>query len=187
METLYKVLKIIIVLLTVAVVLVAGWRKKQDQAPAQPETAPVVETVSANAAPDFTVYDLEGNPVKLSDFRGQPVILNFWASWCGPCKAEMPDLEEAYLAHGGEIAFLVVNLTDGRNETVDSASGYIAQQGYTFPVYYDTSLEAVYAYGINSIPMTYFIDGQGNVVDDHLGMISANGLQQGIDALLSGN
>ena len=137
--------------------------------------------------PDFTVYDLEGNPVKLSDFQGQPVILNFWASWCGPCKAEMPDLEEAYLAHGSEIAFLVVNLTDGRNETVESASGYIAQQGYTFPVYYDTGLEAVYAYGINSIPMTYFIDGQGNVVADHLGMISADGLQQGVDALLSGN
>ena len=161
---------------------------KNIDAPDQLATQPTGSTAAAvQAAPDFTVYDREGNPVKLSDFRGQPVILNFWASWCGPCKAEMPDLEEAYLAHGGEIAFLVVNLTDGRNETVDSASSYIAQQGYTFPVYYDTSLEAVYAYGINSIPMTYFIDGQGNVVDDHLGMISANGLQQGIDALLSGN
>ena len=106
METLYKILKIIIVLLTIAVMLVAGWRKNQDKAPAHPETAPVVETVSANAAPDFTVYDLEGNPVKLSDFRGQPVILNVWASWCGPCKAEMPDLEEAYQTHGDEIAFL---------------------------------------------------------------------------------
>lgn len=187
MEKTYKVLKVIIVLLAVAVVLAACWRITGDKTPAQPETTPVVETVSANGAPDFTVYDLEGNPVKLSDFQGQPVILNFWASWCGPCKAEMPDLEEAYRAHGSEIAFLVVNLTDGRNETVESASGYIAQQGYTFPVYYDTGLEAVYAYGINSIPMTYFIDGQGNVVADHLGMISADGLQQGVDALLSGN
>ena len=182
MEKFYKVLKALIVLLAVAVVLAAAWRIGM---PAEENLPQQTQEDNASAAPDFTVYDLDGNSVKLSDFRGKPMILNFWASWCGPCKVEMPDLEEAYLAYGSEIAFMTINLTDGRNETVESASSYIAGQGYTFPVYYDTNMEATYAYGINSIPMTYFIDAEGNVISSNLGMISASKLQQGIDALLS--
>ena len=71
--------------------------------------------------PDFTVVDEEGNPVSLSDFFGKPIILNFWASWCGPCKSEMPDFEEAYLEYGDVIQFLMVNCTDGSRETVEGA------------------------------------------------------------------
>ena len=61
-------------------------------------------------APDFTVEDTDGNKYKLSDFRGKPVIVNFWASWCGPCKMEMPDFEELYKQYGEEINFLMVNM-----------------------------------------------------------------------------
>ena len=81
-------------------------------------------------APDFIVYDSEGNEVALSDFLGQPVVLNFWASWCGPCKSEMPDFQEVYEEYGEEVQFLMVNLTDGSQETVESASDYIANNGY---------------------------------------------------------
>ena len=153
-------------------------------------TQPAQETVPAETkqeqmlAPHFTVYDLEGYAHKLSDFRGKPVILNFWASWCGPCKMEMPDFEEKYLQYQEDIHFLMVNLTDGSRETVESASQFIAEQGYTFPVYYDTDLEAAYAYGVNAVPVTYFFDAEGYFAAWGQGALSGDVLQKGIDMLL---
>ena len=183
METLYKIMKILIAVLVIAVivagVLVLFPASDSDVVPA--ETAQAAE-----AAPDFTVYDIDGNACKLSDFQGKPVILNFWASWCGPCKSEMPDLEDAYQEYGDQIHFLTVNLTDGSTETVETASAYISQQGYTFPVYYDTGMDAASVYGINAIPMTYFLDAEGNFVYQVTGMMSAEVLQGGIDMLLDG-
>ena len=147
-----------------------------------PQTA-VEEPI--DRAPDFTVYDAQGNAHKLSDFRGKPVILNFWASWCGPCQMEMPDFEEKYLAYKEDIHFLMVNLTDGRQETVESASGFVAQSGYTFPVYFDTDLDAAYRYSVSSIPMTCFIEEDGSLLTYRRGVISGDALQNIIDTLLS--
>ena len=93
-------------------------------------------------APNFTVYDLAGNEVNLTDFFGKPIIVNFWASWCGPCQMEMPDFDAAYTSYKDEIEFLVVNMTDGSRETVEIASSFIEEKGYTFPVYYDTEYSA---------------------------------------------
>ena len=185
MEKLYKVLKILIILLAAAVILVGAyvlWGGAAKARVSQPTVA--VETVAEEAAPDFTFYDAEGNGHKLSDFRGKPVILNFWASWCGPCKAEMPDIEAAYQEYGEQIQFLIVNLTDGSSETVETASGYIAGQGYTFPVFYDTALEGTTAYGVYAIPVTYFLDAQGVVRATNEGMMSAEALEGNIAALL---
>ena len=135
-------------------------------------------------APDFTVFDLDGNAYRLSDFRGTPVVLNFWASWCGPCKMEMPDFDKKAKELTGQVQFLMVNLTDGTQETVASASAFIAQEGYTFPVLYDTQQSAAMAYGVYSIPTTYFIDANGYGVAYASGAISAEILQQGIDMIL---
>jgi peroxiredoxin len=96
----------------------------------------------------------------------------------------MPDFEEAYKVYGKDIHFLMVNLTDGSSETVESASAFIAEQGYTFPVYYDTAFSGANAYGIRSIPMTFFIDAQGDLVSYGEGMLSAEMLQKGISLLL---
>ena len=135
------------------------------------------------AAPDFTVYDKEGNPVQLYDYTGKPLVLNFWASWCGPCQMEMPHFEDKYQELGEEVQFLMVNMTDGSRETVDSASAFIEQQGYTFPVLYDTDSDAALTYGAYSLPTTYFIDADGYAVARATGAIDAETLQKGIDLI----
>jgi len=134
-------------------------------------------------APDFTMTDKDGNEVKFSNFAGKPIVLNFWASWCGPCQMEMPDFEEMYKQYGEEVQFVMVNMTDGSQETVDSATQFITEKGYTFPVYYDTKMEGAYYYSVYSLPMTYFIDADGNVAASSRGMISGENLQKGIEAV----
>ncbi len=135
-------------------------------------------------APDFTVYDKEGNEVHLSDFVGKPIVLNFWASWCSPCKSEMPDFNQAYLDYGEEVQFLMVNMTDGSRETVESASAFIEEQGYEFPVFYDTDYDAALTYGAYALPTTYFIDAEGYGVAWAQSALSAENLQKGLDMIL---
>lgn len=133
--------------------------------------------------PDFTVYDEKGNEFRLSDYIGKPIVLNFWASWCGPCQMEMPDFHEKYQELGNDLHFLMVNMSDGSRETVTSASDFISQNGYTFPVFYDTKSEAAITYGVYSLPTTYFIDAKGHAVAQASGAIDAETLQRGIDMI----
>ena len=192
MEKAYKITKLLIWVLAFAIVIVGAWvlynklgaELQPGGLATQPaETEATDGTEADYAAPDFTMYDLEGNPVKLSDFEGKPAILNFWASWCGPCKSEMPDIEAAYQKYGEEIHFVILNLTDGSSETVESAHGYIESQGYTFPVYYDSGMEGAMTYGVSGVPITFFIDAEGNLMAYYQGAMSADILQQGIDMI----
>ena len=189
MEKAYKILKTMLLVL-VFIALLLGAKRLYDTLGSQVKvnalaTQPT-EAAQSNkqAAPDFTAYDAEGNAHKLSDFRGKPVILNFWASWCGPCKMEMPDFDKAYQAYGDQVEFLMVNLTDGAQETVETASAFLTEAGYSFPVYFDTDRSGAIAYGVNAVPVTYFIDADGNFVAWHQGVLSAENLQRGIDMLL---
>ena len=134
-------------------------------------------------APDFTVYDGDGNAVHLSDYVGKPVVMNFWASWCGPCQNEMPDFEQAYADYGDEIEFVMLNATYGR-ETMDSARSFLEESGYTFPVYYDTDADAAAAIGVTAFPTTLFIAPDGTLTAYAISMLDAETLQRGIDMLL---
>lgn len=199
-----KQIKLLVWLLALVILIGGAWILYEKFAPAYrpdalipstPDTAPSdtsaegsekETTVDPDAfkAPDFTVVDKDGNAVSLTDMRGKPVILNLWASWCPPCKAELPDFEAAYENYGETIHFMMVNLTDGYQETMEKATAFLAGTGYTFPVYFDTESEAAFAYNATSIPATYFIDGEGNLVVYAHGMLDAANLQKGIDMLL---
>ena len=159
--------------------------KTEDESGAEESTdeGDTAEEEKSQTAPDFTVYDADGNEVHLSDYHGKPVILNFWASWCGPCKSELPDFEDSFKEYGDQIQFMMINLTDGTKETMESASALIEEQGYTFPVFYDTTYDAAGQYVSTGIPITYFIDAEGNFVAYGQGALDAETLQSGIDML----
>lgn len=136
-------------------------------------------------APDFTVENADGEAVKLSDYVGKPIVLNFWASWCSPCKSEMPEFNAAWEELEGEVQFLMVNMTDGSRETIDTAKEYVEGEGFTFPVLFDTNSEAAIAYGAYSLPTTYFIDAEGYLVARAVGAIDGETLQKGLDLIYS--
>lgn len=141
---------------------------------------------SQSKAPDFTVINNNGDEVKLSDYIGKLVVVNFWATWCGPCASELPAFDNAYEKYKDEVEFLMVNLTDGYSETVDKVKKYVKDNGYTFPVYYDTKYSATNAYSIYSIPRTLFIDKKGNLIYSSIGAMSEEILNKYIENLKEG-
>ncbi|MFC4557232.1 TlpA family protein disulfide reductase [Virgibacillus kekensis] len=133
----------------------------------QPEGAGIVAPdqtgiEQGETAPDFTLETLSGETLQLSDLRGKKVILNFWASWCGPCKKEMPEMQKFYEEHKKEVEIVALNLT-GREVGVSNVKKYIDKFGYTYPVPLDEELKVQEMYGVTVIPTTYFINTNGKI------------------------
>ena len=131
-------------------------------------------------APDFIAEDENESDVAFASYFGKPIVLNLWASWCSPCKEEMPHFEQAY-KDNPDIKFLMVNMTTG--DTKSEAKALIKDNGYTFPVLYDVYGEAAVAYEAQSLPMTFFIDKNGELVTYAMGALNQEQLQEGIDLI----
>ena len=150
---------------------------------AREETTEATEATEPEpvAAPDFTVQDWDGNEVKLSDYIGKPIVLNFWAHWCGPCQMEMPEFNAVYEELGGEVTFLMVH----EGAAVEDGKEKVTEGGYTFPVVFDADSSAGNLYGITAFPTTFFIDAEGNLQAYYMGAMDRALLQQGIDLIYS--
>ena len=133
---------------------------------------------------DFVVIDSDGNKVSLFNYIGKPIVVNFWATWCGPCRSELPAFENLSKKYDGQVEFLMVNLTDGFSETIDNAQRFINENQYTFPVYFDTESSAAYVYDVSSIPETVFINEEGYIVNSHIGAMSEKVLETYIKQLI---
>lgn len=158
--------------------------KYQPSADTSPLSSPT-DKGSQDPAPDFTVTDNSGNQVSLSAFKGKPIVLNFWTSWCPSCKAEMPDYEKTYQQYSAKgVVFIMVDLTDGSRETMGTARQFISDSHYTFPVYYDIKGDAMRAYSVSTIPNSFFIDKNGNIVNFYQGMIDAGTMEKNIEKIL---
>ena len=140
----------------------------------QPETIP---------APDFTVLDWDGNEVNFSDYAGKPVVLNFWAHWCGPCQMEMPEFNAKYEELEGEVTFLMVHV----GADMDAGKEKVTEGGYTFPVVFDKDSQAAAFYGVSAFPTSFFIDKEGNLQAYYVGAVDGDLLQQGIDIIYAAN
>ncbi|WP_130868226.1 cytochrome c biogenesis protein/redoxin [Intestinimonas massiliensis (ex Afouda et al. 2020)] len=151
---------------------VTGDTTSQQTETAEPEASPEESQRPVVAAPDFTLTDQYGNTHTLSDYKGKTVFLNFWATWCGPCKREMPDIQALYESHGeneGDVIVLGVAgpkteqnpfTNEGSQEDVEQ---FLEDNGYTFPVVMDLTGEIQSAYAISAFPTTFMIDSNGNV------------------------
>ena len=135
---------------------------------------------------DFTLYDQYGKEHTLSEYKGKTIFLNFWATWCPPCKRELPDFDKLCKEYGDKVVFMMVNLTDGRRDTVDGTKNFVSKNGYTFPVYFDTEYNGADAYNVSSIPQTTFIDANGNVYTTRIGAMNETMIRSYITALLGG-
>lgn len=136
-----------------------------------------------NIAPSFTLKDLAGNEVSLEDFRGKKVLLNFWASWCPPCRAEMPDMESYYQKHHRDgYVVLAVNMTTTEKNPGDGAA-YIKSHQFTFPVLIDEKGTVRSLYNVISLPTSYFIDSNGIIRDKVSGPMTAERIEKGMEKL----
>lgn len=138
---------------------------KENRNIAQREQQNKIEKSQQVKAPDFTLYDQYGNSHTLSDYKGKTVFLNFWATWCPPCKEEMPHIEEIYEEYGlnkGEVVILGVAAPNiGKEGSQDDIKEFLNDNNYTFPVIFDTTGDLIYQYYINAFPSTFIIDKNG--------------------------
>ncbi len=178
---------IILVVILIAIFIGAGLGYKhlsKDYDQPTNTTFSYNQNQNANSAPDFTVKNTDGESVSLSDLKGKPVVINFWATWCGYCVKEFPHFQDMYKKYGDEIEFMMVDLVDGNRETEEVAKSFIKSKGYTFPIYFDTTGEAAYNYNAYSIPLSVFVDKDGNLVDSHTGAMDGATLENYIKSLI---
>jgi cytochrome c biogenesis protein CcmG/thiol:disulfide interchange protein DsbE len=125
-------------------------------------------------APDFTLPTVAGSDITLSELRGMPVVLNFWATWCPPCRAELPELQAASEKYAGQIAIIGVN----QAEPPAAVQAFAGKLGLAFEIPLDTEAKVSHTYGVRSLPTTFFIDRQGVIRQIQIGPVTEATLTQ---------
>lgn len=153
-----KVSIAVLLLILVLLLLVAGCATETESGARGPEVG--------SLAPDFNLPNLDGDYTSLNSYRGKPVLLNFWATWCGPCRMEMPFLQEIYDEWTDKgLVLLTVNL----GESTNVARNFMQENGFTMPVLLDSSRVLLNRYQITGIPTTFFIDKDGIIREGRIG------------------
>ena len=138
-------------------------------------------------APDFLLETEDGN-IRLSDYRGKTVIVNFWASWCGPCRFEMPEFQALYEERLPDDDFTIIAIDFTASDTREAALDFASEIGLTFPIAFDTPNSDVAAgYGVRGLPATFFVDGEGIVRAMNLGPVLGDLLPEGVAAADAGD
>ena len=136
------------------------------------------------SAPNFELTKLDGTNVKLSDLKGKKVILNFWATWCGPCQQEMPDMEAFYKEHKENVEILAINYTPSeKGGGAEKVSNFAKEKGITFPILLDKNIDVTTAYKVITIPTSYFIDTKGVIQDKFIGPMTQKEMEKRVAKL----
>ncbi|WP_425805077.1 TlpA family protein disulfide reductase [Desulfitobacterium sp. Sab5] len=170
-------IKLLIVIGAIGVILITTFGLKKTTTESQ---VPKVGYDMGLTAPDFTLKTLEGKTVKLSDYRGKPVYLNFWTSWCPACKDELPEIEKFYEKNKGRIEILTINIT--YNDRLADIRAILAKNSDQFPVLLDEeeNHSVTDLYGVYGIPASFFIDKNGFIQDHHVGGMTLTTLEEGM-------
>jgi cytochrome c biogenesis protein CcmG/thiol:disulfide interchange protein DsbE len=139
----------------------------------------------AKIAPEFSLYTLEGDEIRLSDYAGKIVILDFWATWCPPCRKSIPDLISIQNEYKDDL--IIIGISLDQPSTQVELQPFIESYGINYPVVLGT-LEVVEAYGnIQAIPTSFIIDREGKITNKHVGLVPKSTLVDEIEALLNGS
>lgn len=170
-----------LVIITFVIFLGGFWivlnRISEQSNPGELEPAPVV----GRLAPEIALVSLSGESLQLSDFRGQPVIINFWATWCAPCRAETPELQDLHRERGDEVIIFSVNATA---QDQGDIAGFVEEFGVTFPVVLDTEAVAFKDYNVIGLPTTIFVNAEGVINEIFTGPVNRAYMESKIAELL---
>lgn len=160
-----------------------------------PEETPQENEIPVIPAPDFTLVDQNGNTHTLSDYKGKTVFLNFWATWCGPCQKEMPDIQALYESYGENGEDLIVlgianpksdEYPYNQDDTQEKVEQFLSDRNFTFPVVMDTTGDVFNQYGISAFPTTFMIDKDGNVFGYISGALTADIMESIVQQTMTG-
>jgi len=175
-----SIVLIALLALTVLTAALGLWRVWAGRQQVAEQSRPALSGPSQPVAPDFALPTLDGGSVRMADLRGKVVLLNFWATWCPPCRVEIPHFQEASTTYNGQV--LIVGVDDGESRA--QVAPFAHEMGITYPVPLDSNSEVARHYRVNSLPTTFFIDADGVIQHIQIGLVNGAMLAEQIERLI---